>query len=247
MTNIQAPAEITALLDRNNKVIIDWSPKAGCTIMVKMFFRNMGLLEEALNYNSWIHEYRMHVFSKTHPITFDDLKNPEYYKIKFVRNPYHRVVSGYLHTMKYEVMHKPIKDALWRWNANISFKSFVKYLSKIDLHTCDPHYSLQKKFFEYELPGCFNKIIKLENLNEEIDTLNKTRGLTFDLSGLTSNHHLEKNHQLTQNVSTVKWNKFKDDIPWYTNFYDKSLAGKVYDLYKEDFEAYGYSRDAYTI
>ncbi len=242
-----APVEITALIDTKNKIILDWSPKAGCTIMVKMFFRNMGLLEEALAYNSWIHEYRMHVFTKAHPITIDDLRNSEYYKIKFVRNPYHRVVSGYLHTMKYEVMHKPVKDALWRWNANISFKSFVKYLSKIDLHTCDPHYSLQKKFFENEIPNCFNKIIKLEQLNEGIAEINEKKGVHFDLSGLTSNHHLEKNHRLTQNVSRSRWNKIKNDIPWYTNFYDAALAEKVYALYKEDFEAYGYSKNDYTI
>ena len=38
--------EITALIDREKKVIMDWSPKSGCTIAVKMFFRQMGLFGE---------------------------------------------------------------------------------------------------------------------------------------------------------------------------------------------------------
>ncbi|MDQ3050325.1 MAG: sulfotransferase family protein [Bacteroidota bacterium] len=247
MTNIPAPVEITALIDTKNKIILDWSPKAGCTIMVKMFFRNMGLLEEALEYNSWIHEYRMHVFSKVHPITLDDLKSSQFYKVKFVRNPFHRAVSSYLHTMKYPVMHEPVKKALWRWNADISFKSFVNYLSKIDLHTCDPHYSLQKKDFETDFPKCFDEIIKIENLDHAIKELNTRKGFGFDLSGLTSSHHLEKNRDLMANVAKTKWNKLKNDIPWYLNFYTPALAEKVYHLYREDFEAYSYSKDDYLV
>ncbi len=238
---------ITALKDTQKKVIVDWSPKAGCTIMVKMFFRNMGLLEEALAYDSWVHEYRMHVFSVNHPTTVEDIRDPTYYKIKFVRNPYHRVVSGFMHTMKYPVMHQPVKKALWRWNANISFKSFVKYLSKIDLHTCDPHYSLQKKDFETGPQNCFDEIIKIENLDHSINDLNARKGFGFDLSGLTSNHHLEKNRNLVANVATTKWSKLQNDIPWYSFFYTPALAEKVYSLYREDFEAYGYSKDDYLV
>ena len=245
MAEIAAAPEITALTDTSRKVIIDWSPKAGCTVLIKMFFRNMGLLDEALAYNSWIHEYRMHVFSKEHPTELSDLKNPEYYKIKFVRNPYHRAVSSYMHTMRYEVMHPPVKKVLWRWNANISFKTFVNYLSKIDLHTCDPHYSLQKKWFENELPNCYNKIIKIENLNASIRELNEQKYFGFDLEGLSSNHHHIKNRSLTENVSRLKWSRLKENIPGYANFYTPELAQKVYKLYKEDFEAYGYAKDEY--
>jgi len=114
-----------------------------------------------------------------------------------------------MHTMRYEVMHPPVKKALWRWNANISFKTFVKYLSKIDLHTCDPHYSLQKKYFENEIPGAFNEIIRLENLNQSLQDLNSRKGFEFDLSGISSDHHHVKNQEITKSVATLKWSRLK--------------------------------------
>ena len=232
---------ITALKDDKNKIILDWSPKAGCTILTKMFFRNMGLLDEALQYDSWVHEYRMHVFSKNHSINIEDLKNPSFYKIKVVRNPFDRVVSSYIHTMEHETMHQPVKKALWRWNANISFKSFINFLSKVDLHTCDPHYSLQKKNFEYELNPCFDEIIRLEHLQDAINDLNERKNLKFDLHGLSSSHHHKKNHDIKTDVSTVKWSNLKDNIPVYRQFYTEELLVKVYDLYRDDFETYGYT------
>ncbi|HMT28402.1 MAG TPA: sulfotransferase family 2 domain-containing protein [Bacteroidia bacterium] len=233
---------ITALKDPKNKLILDWSPKAGCTILTKMFFRQMGLLEEALEYNSWIHEYRMHVYSKNYPITIDDLKGNNYYKIKVVRNPFHRAVSSYIHTMKYEMMHAPVKKTLWRWNANISFETFINYLSKIDLRTCDPHYSLQKKDYEYEIPGCFDEIISLKDIRDAFQNLNETRGTHFDLTGLTSSHHSKLNTQLNENVSGKKWSKLKDAIPDYKYFYTDNLIDQVYSLYADDFADYGFSK-----
>ncbi|MBL0340317.1 MAG: sulfotransferase family 2 domain-containing protein [Bacteroidetes bacterium] len=237
---------ITSLIDSKNKIIMDWSPKAGCTILTKMFFRHMGLLEEALQYNPWVHEYRMHVFSKNHPISREDFKNKEFYKFKVVRNPFHRVVSGYIHTMEYETMHEPVKKALWRWNADVSFKSFVKYLSKTDLHTCDPHYALQKKGFEYELTDCYDEIIRLENLNDAINDLNERKNFRFDLSGITSGHHHKKNRDLDKNFSQVRWSHFKDNIPVYQQFYTPQLAEKVFDLYRDDFMSYGYTMEDLT-
>lgn len=233
--------EITALYDRKNNVIMDWSPKVGCTILTKMFFRQMGLLDAAMEYHSWIHEYRMHVFYKNHPVTIDDIRNPSVFKFKVVRNPYLRAVSSYIHTMKKEVMHEPVRKALWRWNANISFKSFLRYLSKIDIHNCDPHYSLQKKFFEFDFPGCFNEIVYLENLESSIEEINKKHQLNFDLSGLTSHHHSKIAGEISGNAFKLRWNKIKDSIPEYKYFYNEEVAEKVYGIYKEDFETYGFS------
>lgn len=233
--------EITALIDRDRKVIMDWSPKSGCTIAVKMFFRQMGLLEEALAHHVWVHEYRMHVFSKRHPISLEDLASDEYYKFKIVRNPFSRVVSSYIHTMRKEVMHPPVKKVLRRWNANISFKKFVDYLGKIDLRNCDPHYALQKRLFESTIRPCFHRIIKLENMQEEIRQLNAEQNFNFNLEGISSHHHIEKNRLLNENVARKRWSKIKDNIPDYRHFYTDQVREKVAALYRDDMEAYGYA------
>jgi hypothetical protein len=235
--------EITALYDKSSNVIMDWSPKGGCTILTKMFFKNLGLLETALAYNSWIHEYRMHVFSKEHPTLISHIRDKNIYKFKVVRNPFKRAVSSYIHTMKYESMHEVVRKTLWRWNANISFRTFVKYLSKIDINNCDPHYSLQKKFFEYEIPDCYDKIIRLESIEKGIEEINKEKGTHFDLSGISSKHHIDFSNNDGKNVARLKWSKIKDRIPDYKYFYTDELVDMVYKVYQDDFQAYGYSID----
>jgi hypothetical protein len=233
--------EITALLDRDRKVLMDWSPKSGCTIAVKMFFKQMGLLETALAHHVWVHEYRMHIFSKAQPTTIKDLYDADLFKFKVVRNPYSRVVSAYIHAMRKEVMHPPIKKALHRWSANISFKRFVDYLGKIDLQQCDPHYALQQHFFERDQQFKFDRIVKLEQLEEEVARLNQLKGFNFDLQGVTSHHHIEKNKALNTNVAKKKWSKIQNDIPPYPFFYTDALRTKVEQLYRADLKAYNYS------
>jgi hypothetical protein len=232
--------EITALYDRNHRIIMDWSPKAGCTIATKMFFRHMGILDEALAYNKWVHEYRMNVFYKNHPVTIEDLINNNIYLFKIVRNPYQRVVSSYIHTMKYPAMHEIIKEKLWGWNADISFNKFVRFLEKIDIHNCDPHYRLQKKFFEYRDDLNYNLIVKLEDLAAGVDKVNVLAGVNFNLDGLTSGHHILKSDEVDKSVSSTKWSRIRDSIPSYEHFYTKELYERVFNIYKDDFLAYGY-------
>lgn len=46
----------------NFKFIIDWSAKAGCTIICKIFFDYIDELNKALKYSPWIHNYRTKYF-----------------------------------------------------------------------------------------------------------------------------------------------------------------------------------------
>ena len=60
------------LLD--NKFIFAWTPKGGCTTVTKMVFDAMGILDEALEYHPWVHEYRSKVL-KPNTETGLQLKN----------------------------------------------------------------------------------------------------------------------------------------------------------------------------
>jgi len=118
---------ISNMLLLNSKFIIDWSEKAGCTVVAKMIFQEMGLLKEALDYNSWIHNYREQVFyDKVGRVTKDMLYSGEYIKIKVVRNPYYRAVSSYFASNE--------KATDWQKNFqrefgdNLSFYEFLKVI-----------------------------------------------------------------------------------------------------------------------
>ena len=69
----------------------------------------------------------MHVFQLEFPIHKEDLFNQDFYRFKVVRNPYSRVVSSYIHTMKWPEMHPPIKNVLKKRSANISFNQFFGF------------------------------------------------------------------------------------------------------------------------
>lgn len=229
---------------------MDWSPKVGCTVLTKMFFSQMGLLEKALAYNPWIHEYRMFVFYKDHLVGREDLENPEFYKFKVVRNPFSRVVSAYLRVMENTTpnniaVQNAIKHMSWRRTHNISFRRFVTYLETLNLLDCDDHQALQKKQFEYEIIPCFNKIIKLENLADGIAEMNAEMGFSFDLTGLTSHHHQDIKTDLHENVANKKWSRIKSKVPPYKMFYTDDLIKRIQILYKDDLDAYDYSWESF--
>ena len=44
------------------KVCICISPRSACTVTMKCFFDMVGLLQDAIDYSTWIHEYRIEIF-----------------------------------------------------------------------------------------------------------------------------------------------------------------------------------------
>lgn len=235
-----------AVIDRRSKIIMDFSEKCGHTVSVKMFFRHLGTLDKALRYHHWVHFYRIMVFSKRDPVTRQDLNDPDYFKFKVVRNPYSRAVSSYLHAMKEDLDDKDIMGLLEIDHKNISFSRFVEYLSKANLMTCNRHWRLQKKEYEYENPMVFDSIIKLESIKQGISKINKIKGVNFDLQGIASHHHIKK-HGVVGGFANTLWSEIGDKMPRYRAFYTDELVRRVGEIYKDDIEAYDYSYQAENI
>lgn len=237
-----------ALIDRKHKLIMGWSAKAGCTICIKMFFEHMGILQEALEYNPWVHRYREDIFNKTNVVTESDFHDSSYFKFKVVRNPYDRAVSSYLTIMNHINVEKDkryqrercrILDVLQLDTSDISFSQFIDYLTKINISQCNLHYALQKK--EYETNETFNKICKLERINKEVERINKLTGANFVIADKTSSHHVHKNTNIARNVSYEPWSHIKDTVPSYKYFFNPNMIENVFRIYNEDIETYQYS------
>lgn len=228
-----------ALIDRKNRIILEWSAKAGCTIGTKLFFRHLGILEEAESYHRWIHTFRTREFYKRYGITrHKDLCSPEFTKIKIVREPFNRAVSSYIHLMKFP------EPELCRHagssRPDISFKEYLSFISSRNLFFCNPHYGTQYKYYETE-GIAFDYIIRLENLERDLDRLNKNLGLNLDATGLTSAHHVRKSPKPQTSAADKKWSELRRPFPAYESFYDAETEWIVANLYSKDFNAYGYS------
>ncbi len=220
---------ITPLIDRKNKIIMGWTPKAACTTAIKMFFDNMGILDRALKYHPWVHEFRELIFySEFGEPSPEDFDNPEFFKFKIVRNPYHRSIGGFDIFLKEK--HKAF-DAL-----SFSFEDFVKFLQTEDLNYCNPHWKYQSDEHNDKY-----KIVKVENLTEEIKKINKLTGSKFK-TDLTSDHHHVK-VPLHKFIGDRKFYKvFPPKIPAYEDFYNIKLKATIREIYAQDFEDYDYQQ-----
>jgi hypothetical protein len=233
----------TLLFDKKHKVIIDWTPKSGCTIAAKMFFKSMGLFDEAIAYAPWIHKYRQEVFYKSHVVLPSDLLNQDNFLFKVVRNPYMRVVSSYIHICLNG--HKnPKKQAKRKKDfvdyASITFAQFIDELARIDIrYDCDPHCRVQTK--NYEREGLRQPVIcKLETLAHDLEKVNTSCKTNFSIDSITSKHHAKKEEGNAEFCGEKTWQSFSRAYPDYKYFYNQAIFDKVTRLYREDIERYNY-------
>ena len=214
----------------NYKFIIDWSPKSGCTTICKMIFDYMDELEKALKFDKWIHNSRDKYYQKYGRVNTNILLNNEFIKIKFVRNPYSRVVSSYLHVMKNDKFRKIFV------NKDMSFYTFLLNIEKQN-YPSNPHYNLQ--MLRSEKINTFDHIIKIEDLDNGIKNLNKLYNLNLNHS-FTSRHHIIK-HDVNINVGYTKYSNILK-IPHYKYFYDdEKIKDLVEKIYKQDIITYNYT------
>jgi hypothetical protein len=181
------PALTIMLKNSNRKIIMDWSPKAACSVMVAMFFDSMNIRQD-INYTGFVHSYREAVFyHKYGLVTMEELLDKSWYKFKVVHNPYARMVSSYMQVMPYTIL----KDKFFEHNAiiqhNANFKQFVSiyrnewfgkrrsfYFPGID------HVDPQALEIEWEAhrnhDSIFNQIVRLEHFDTDIKKVNCDTG-----------------------------------------------------------------------
>lgn len=215
------------LIDRKRKLIMGWSPKAGCTVAVKMFLDHMGLLEEALRHNPWVHNYREYVFYKNHPPpTSEEHRDVRYFKFKVVRNPYDRAVSSFLH-----------------WIRRGRLGSFRDFLEEQKDRKTPINFHFAPQYCEHK----YNRIVKIESFAEEMAKINGELGTAFRL-GTTFRTDFSIEHGMVQAepkgvcVSQVRFAApLPAIVPAYRDFYDVACRRDVESLYRDDFLCYGYA------
>ena len=134
--------------------VLLWSEKAGCTIAVKWFFWQLGLLDTALAHHGWVHNYENEVFKKKPNYIEDCLDAISAGKdvVKIVRDPFARAFSGYLELCSPKVRSKghwsrkqrmkvlkALTGTFVEIDYGFSYRQYVNWLTQQPVNTLNPH------------------------------------------------------------------------------------------------------------
>lgn len=222
------------LYNKEKRILLHTSPKSNCTVVSKMFYEYIGLLDEALEKYLWIHDYTRDKYQERPKK--DNLK--EILKIKFVRNPFTRAVSSYLH-----VMNTHLKNKMRLTNE--SFFGFLNII-KTNPHPIGANHYLPQ--YNEKFPNkYFNEIIKVENINTEIKRINEKYSVNFN--PYHESFHFKSKHISNENIIFIGYSSFDEinkmiennSLSPYSYFYDDNIKNLVSEIFAEDILHYNYS------
>jgi len=217
------------IVDNDKKVIFGWNPKCGCTHIKTIYLYLTGKEVNIDNMN----------YDKLHSLPWDKLpfNINDYTIIIIIRNPYERLVSGYID--KY----KENGEFRNRWNNNIplTFNNFVNELLKNDYkHIENHHFSPQLNAYWQDSVRYHKKlhVYDLKNINYSLIESLYSIKLPSKLLYFKGPHESNKIYNYGNNIEIYhKTNDYyKDKLPIVTNFYNTDIADKVYNFYKKDFD-----------
>lgn len=214
-------------VDDENKICITFTPRGGCSISFQQYLHLIGLLDDGLNYNNFIHCYRCDIFNKVVKYkNIDELIDDKYIFIKFIMNPFIRAVSIF----RAQTSH------------NLTFREYLKQLNqnKIDYFNNNDKYHLEQQYIDGE-EKIITKYIKInENETYSLILSNNTEYI-FDVNKFTSVHHGIKNKQNNKFCGDLQLSDIYNNLPSsYKYFYDEEIKILVYNYYKDDIEKYNF-------
>jgi hypothetical protein len=178
-----APLNSQTLLFPPANIGIIWSPKSACTKVVLWYFKLTGLLDAAMFYHPWPHNYRMNVlYSSREYIKWmrnSDWKSFTWYQ--FSRDPVKRLLSSYRHNLGHGYADERISKAISRTVTaaeGYSLDDFLNYLDTQDLGgVCDPHVKMQWNRIADFVPINTINIDEVDML-EHISAIERKHGLS---------------------------------------------------------------------
>lgn len=243
------------ILDERHHIIMDWTPKAACTMMVDMFWNEMNITR-GLSYphNAFVHHYRASFYTKCGTISENMLESDKYYKFKVVRNPFNRAVSSYIHLMKHNLTRSILtgrkgnkkEDDIAVVNLSWDLLSFEEFLHLYDnlkhvrpeLESYDnaaiAHFQPQSsedelKRFNEQQKSIFNRIVHLENFDHEIALVNNDTHMNYSFPERFDSHVVKKTAQPDVYYGNISFAEFRNHRNY--NYVDGIPAdyGKFYN------------------
>lgn len=211
------------LVNENKKIIFGWSAKAGCSHVKNLFyFLQNGTLINKIHTNMDVCKL---------PINLNN-----YTVILFIRNPYKRLVSGFLDKYKLngELRYKWTKDIPLTFNNFVNELVTGKYIM-VDRHHFTPQLSEQFDLKIIKHPKLF--IFDIEKINYEF--LEKLYNIKIpdEVINFRGDHIYKGANIVNYNMSNINIDKITQDSLKisYDKFYTKEIKEKVLNFYKQDF------------
>lgn len=227
------------LVDHKNKIIFGWSEKCGCSHVKNLFY-----FFQTNNTKNEIHKGK-----DCQPLP----KNIEDYAIiLFIRNPYKRLVSGFLDKYKEGGQYRN------RWNhSTITFSKFVDEL------ICDNWKMVEKSHFIQQTRERFDvniitkaksfKIYDIENIDYTyIEELYGTK-IPQEVLNFKGEHIRNKfapDYNDNDNVYDLDMKIYFKYNVTFKKFYNEPIKNKVYNFFQKDFlffKEYGFDYENNTI
>lgn len=217
-------------IDMKNKICFSFTPRGGCSVSFQVFLDLVGLLDEALQYHSFIHNYRIQILdNKIQKYHINYLISLHYTFIKFITNPYIRAVSIF----RAQTSH------------NLSFREYLKELVSGKVFT---YFNDNDKYHLHEqyIPGEENYITKYIRIdqNETFDIkLNDGTSFNINVNKYSSSHHGIKTNNKTFCGDVLRKNLNNVLPSSYKFLYDDEIKKLVDTFYKNDIQKYNYNFD----
>jgi len=212
------------IVDNINKIIFSWSPKCGCSHIKHIYW-----FLQTDNVSNTIHTI------KDDNNLPNDIEN--YTTLIFCRNPYERIVSGFLDKYKIngEFRH------LWKY-PSLLFSQFVNEVIKNDWNMIDKHhFSLQtKERFDKKILS--SKIIKFYDINNiDYEYIEQLYNKKIPDCVMNKKEGHERIYQIKTDISfdNYVYDLNMDEYIHYNikkkYFYNEEIKKKVFEFYINDF------------
>jgi len=212
------------LINYKNKIIFGWSAKCGCSHIKNLFyFFETGNLENPI-----------HTFKDIQKLP-NDIEN--YTTIIFSRNPYKRIISGFLD--KYS------KSGPYRYKWKESFLSFSQFVDKLIIHDWE---SIEYHHFTPQTTEDFNNKIFFSKQLKFYDICKIDYNYLENLFNIKIPEYIMNKKQGHERIFFVKKEEYYDKYVYDLNideyidynidikyFYNKEIKEKVFNFYINDF------------
>jgi len=211
------------IINNDKKIIFGWSAKCGCSHIKRIFWN---LDNDNINNEPHI---KIEELNK-----LPDNTN-EYDIILFIRNPYKRIVSGFLDKYK--------KDGSFRkmWkNKKITFSLFLDEIISENWDVIDKHHFIQQtseKFDENKiLQAKSYRIFDIENIDYSYIEMLYNKKINNDVLHIKQGHERKTyENTINYNVYDLEMEEYYENNINYKYFYNHEIKNKIYKFYENDF------------